>query len=91
MSAIVRKFPALALLVLAMVLGITPLLAVQAGLLPQGATQFGALSASLVGIILAAVEGRKGGVRELLVPHKQKERACPEDGSPVDAVSPLGI
>ena len=66
MSAIVRKFPALSLLVLAMVLGITPLLAVQAGMLPQGATQFGALSASLAGIILAAVEGRKGGVRELL-------------------------
>ena len=66
MSAIVRKYPALSLVVLAMILGISPLLAVQAGLLPQGATQFGALSASLAGIVLAAVEGGKGGVRELL-------------------------
>jgi membrane protease YdiL (CAAX protease family) len=49
-----------------MILGVTPLVAVQAGLLPQGATQLGALSASLAGIVLAAVEGRKGGVRELL-------------------------
>jgi len=66
MSAIVRKYPALYLVVLAMILGLTPLLAVQAGLLPQGATQLGALSASLAGIILAAVEGRKGGIKELL-------------------------
>jgi uncharacterized protein len=66
MSAIVMKYPALSLLVLAMILGATPLVAVQAGLLPQGATQLGALSASLAGIVLAAVEGRKGGVRELL-------------------------
>jgi hypothetical protein len=35
-------------------------------LLPAEASQLGALSASLAGIILAAVEGRKGGVRELL-------------------------
>jgi hypothetical protein len=66
MSAIVRKYPALSLLVLAGILGLAPLLAVNAGLLPKGADQLGALSASLAGIILAAVEGRKGGVRELL-------------------------
>ncbi|MDR7420152.1 MAG: type II CAAX endopeptidase family protein [Armatimonadota bacterium] len=66
MSAVVRKYPALSLLVLAMVLGAAPLVAVNAGLLPTGARQLGALSASLAGIILAAVEGRKGGVRELL-------------------------
>jgi uncharacterized protein len=66
MAAIVRKYPAISLLVLAMILGLTPLLAVSAGLLPKGADQLGALSASLAGIILAAVEGRKGGVRELL-------------------------
>jgi CAAX protease family protein len=66
MSAVVRKYPALSLVVLAMILGAAPLVAVNAGLLPKGAKQLGALSASLAGIILAAVEGRKGGVRELL-------------------------
>jgi membrane protease YdiL (CAAX protease family) len=40
--------------------------AVATGLLPQGFDQLGALSASLAGIVVAAVEGRKGGVRELL-------------------------
>jgi len=38
MSAIVRKYPALSLLILAMILGTAPLLAVNAGLLPQGGT-----------------------------------------------------
>src|SRR5205814_8851450 len=66
MSAIVRKYPALSLFVLAFILGNAPSLAVAAGLLPTGATQLGALSASTAGIILAAIEGRKGGVRELL-------------------------
>lgn len=66
MSAIVRKYPALSLLVLAGILGVAPLAAINAGLLPESADQLGALSASLAGIILAAVEGRKGGVRELL-------------------------
>ena len=66
MSAIVRKYPALSLLVLAMILGVAPVVAVNSGLLPPGASQLGALSAGLAGIILAAVEGRKGGVRELL-------------------------
>jgi uncharacterized protein len=66
MSAIIRKYPALSLLVLAMILGAGLLGAVNAGLLPKGARQLAAMSASLAGIILAAVEGRKGGVRELL-------------------------
>jgi CAAX protease family protein len=66
MSASVRKYPGQCLLVLAMILGAVPLFAVNAGLLPKGAGQLGALSASLAGIILAAVERRKGGVRELL-------------------------
>ncbi len=66
MSGIVRKYPALSLLVLAMILGVAPLAAVAAGLLPPSANQLGALSAGLAGIILAAVEGRKHGVRELL-------------------------
>ena len=39
---------------------------VAAGILPSGFAQLGALSASASGIILAAVERRKGGVRELL-------------------------
>jgi membrane protease YdiL (CAAX protease family) len=66
MSAIVRKYPAISLLVLASIFGVAPLAAVRAGLLPQGATQLGAVSASLAGFVLAAVEGRTGGVRELL-------------------------
>jgi membrane protease YdiL (CAAX protease family) len=51
---------------MAMIFGVAPVVAVSAGLLPRGASQLGALSASLAGIALAAVEGRKGGVRELL-------------------------
>jgi uncharacterized protein len=66
MSAIVRKYPALSLLVLAMIFGVAPLVAVNVGLLPPGGSQLGALSAGLAGIVLAAVEGRKGGLRELL-------------------------
>jgi len=49
-----------------MIFGVAPLLAVATGLLPPGASQLGALSAGLAGIALAAVDGRKGGVRELL-------------------------
>ena len=66
MSAFVRKYPALSLLVLAMIFGVAPLAAIATGLLPPAASQLGALSAGLAGIVLAAVEGRKGGVRELL-------------------------
>ncbi len=66
MSAIVRRYPALSLLVLAMIFGVAPLAAIRAGLLPEGASQLGAISASLAAVVLAAVEGRKGGVRELL-------------------------
>jgi membrane protease YdiL (CAAX protease family) len=66
MSAFVKKYPAISLLVLAMIFGTAPSLAVAYGLLPTGATQLSALSAGTAGIILAAIEGRKGGVRELL-------------------------
>lgn len=66
MSTFVRKYPAISLFVLAFILGNVPSLAVAYGLLPIGAMQLGALSASAAGIILAAIEGRKGGVRELL-------------------------
>ena len=66
MSALVKKYPVLSMFVLALVFGAAPLAAVATGLLPQGFDQLGALSASLAGIVVAAVEGRKGGVRELL-------------------------
>jgi membrane protease YdiL (CAAX protease family) len=54
------------LFVLALLLGLAPSLPAAAGLIPPTFMQLGALSASLAGIILAAVEGRKGGVVELL-------------------------
>lgn len=66
MSTIVKKYPALSLLILAMIFGTAPLLAVNIGLLPAGYDQLGALSASLAGIVLAAVEGRKHGMGKLL-------------------------
>jgi len=66
MSAIVKKYPALSLLVLSMIFGGAILLAVKAARLPEEAGQLVAFSASLAGIVLAAIEGGKGGVRELL-------------------------
>src|SRR5262245_53655586 len=66
MSAFVKKRPAIALLVLAMIFGTAPVLAVAAGLLPPAASQLAALSSSLAAIVLVVVEGRKGGLRELL-------------------------
>src|SRR5512138_1903946 len=66
MSAFVKKYPAISLLILAMIFVFVPALAVAAGLLPPGASQLGALSSSLAAIILVVVEGRKGGLRELL-------------------------
>jgi len=66
MRNFVTKYPALSLLILALMLGVVPLAAVAAGIVPPGFAQLGALSSSVAGIILAAIEGRKGGVRELL-------------------------
>ena len=66
MSNIVKKNPALSLFVLALILAMIPLPLVITGLLPSGFMQLSALSASAAGIILAAVERRKGGVKELL-------------------------
>jgi membrane protease YdiL (CAAX protease family) len=66
MSAFVKKYPVLSLFVLALVFAAVPFAAVATGLLPVGFRQLSALSASLAGIVLTAVEGRKGGVRELL-------------------------
>lgn len=66
MRNLVRKNPAMSLFILALVLGVAPLAPVAAGIAPPGFAQLGALSSSVAGIILAAIEGRKGGVRELL-------------------------
>jgi membrane protease YdiL (CAAX protease family) len=66
MSTFVKKYPAISLLVLAMTFGFAPALAVAAGLLSSAWIQLGALSASLAAIVLVLIEGRKGGLRELL-------------------------
>lgn len=66
MSAFVKKHPALSFFILAAVLGTTPLALAVAGKIPTSFTQLGALSASAAGIIIAAIEGGKGSVRELL-------------------------
>lgn len=66
MSTIVKKYPTLSLLVLAMTFGFAPALAVAADLLSPEWIQLGALSSSLAAIVLVLIEGRKGGLRELL-------------------------
>lgn len=66
MSTIVKKYPAVSLLILAMIFGFAPALAVSAGVLPPAWIQLGALSASLAAMVLVLIEGRKGGLRELL-------------------------
>lgn len=66
MSTLVKKHPAISLLVLAMIFGIAPALIVGTGLLSPAWAQLGALSSSLAAIVLVIVEGRKGGLRELL-------------------------
>ncbi len=66
MSTFVKKYPAISLLILASIFGVAPLLAVAGGLLPPAAAQLGALSSSLAAIVLVLIEGRKGGLRELL-------------------------
>ena len=66
MSTFVKKYPAISLLVLAMIFGFAPALIVATGLLPPAAIQLGALSSSLAAIVLVVIEGRKGGLRELL-------------------------
>ena len=66
MSTFVRKYPAISLLLLAMIFGFAPALMVATGLLSPAWTQLGALSSSLAAIVLVVIEGRKGGLRELL-------------------------
>lgn len=67
MSAFVKKYPAISLLVLAMIFGFVPSLAVAGGLLPAGASQLGTRSSGLAAIVLVVVEGRKGGLRVLVL------------------------
>src|SRR5512141_686796 len=66
MSAFVKKYPALSMFVLALIFGSVVSLAIATDLLPPEAAQLGALSSSLAAIVLVVVEGRKGGLRELL-------------------------
>lgn len=66
MSEFIKKHPAISLFVLALIIGAPLTLALAAGLLPPEASQLGALSSSLAAIVLVLVEGRKGGLRELL-------------------------
>jgi len=66
MSTFIKKYPAISLLVLAMIFGFAPALIVAAGLLSPNWMQLGALSSSLAAIVLVLIEGRKGGLRELL-------------------------
>lgn len=66
MSPFIRKYPAISMFVLAMILGTVVSLAIATDLLPPEAAQLGALSSSLAGIVLVIIEGREGGLRELL-------------------------
>jgi hypothetical protein len=66
MSNLVKNHPALSLFLLASLLGVTPVALVAAGVAPSGLAQLGGLSATVAGVILAAVEGGRRGVRELL-------------------------
>lgn len=66
MSAFIKKYPILSMFILSFVFAAIPFGIVAAGWLPVGFRQFSALSASLAGIVAAAIAGRKGGVRELL-------------------------
>jgi len=66
MSAFVKNYPALSMFVLALIFGSVVSLAIATDLLPSEAAQLGALSSSLAAIVLVVVEGRKGGLRELL-------------------------
>ena len=66
MLALIDRHPALSLLFLSSILGAGPLALVAAGLAPTDFSQLGALSASTAGFILAAVEGGRRSVLELL-------------------------
>jgi hypothetical protein len=65
MVAFIKKYPAIALFLLASALAVLPMSLVWLGVLPAWFSQLGALSASAAGIILAAVESGRVGVSEL--------------------------
>jgi len=64
--ALTKSHPALSLFILAFVLGGLPLALVAAKFLPIEFSQLGAISASLAAVILAAIEGGRKSVGELL-------------------------
>ncbi|HEX6304538.1 MAG TPA: type II CAAX endopeptidase family protein [Anaerolineales bacterium] len=66
MSALVKKYPALSMFVLALIFGSVVSLAIATDRLPPEAAQLGALSSSLAAIVLVIIEGRRGGLRDLL-------------------------
>lgn len=66
MSTFVKKYSAISMLILAMIIAFTPSLFVATGLLSPAWSQLSAFSSSLAGIVLVLIEGRKGGLRELL-------------------------
>ena len=66
MSEFVRKHPALSLFLFALLFGPALVAPVLAGWLSPGFLQLGALSASIAGLVVAAIEGGKDAVRELL-------------------------
>jgi uncharacterized protein len=66
MSNFIEKHPALAMFLVALAFGPALVAPVLAGWLPSSFLQLGALSASVAGFVVAAVESGKPGVRELL-------------------------
>jgi hypothetical protein len=66
MSAAVKRHPAVYLGLLAMALGAALMAPAATGLVPPAFLQLAALSASAAGLILAAIEGGRRAVRELL-------------------------
>lgn len=61
----IKAHPAASLALLAILFGVAPILAVSTGLLPDGASQIGAFSASLAAFVLVALESGKDGVKAL--------------------------
>lgn len=66
MSTLVKKYPALSILILSQLIALPLIGLIMAGVLPTGLFLIAALSGSLAGIILAAIEGGKKSLRELL-------------------------
>jgi membrane protease YdiL (CAAX protease family) len=66
MSSFVKKYPAISLFILSLALSMAVMGPIMAGLLSADLALIAAFGPGVAGVILAAVEGRKGGVRELL-------------------------